>query len=296
MIVKGSGAPTARAGTSTAVLVLGAMLTYALLPSDSAVNIFASAAIGVGLSLAIATGVEGMSGVRNLARVDVLMLWVLYGLTVLEFLFPQSDVDAVVPPDAATDGTTAVLLGLAGLAVGRHLVPSRQNSQVAAFADVRPNSIFLLFVLAFLFGYLHIFIAVKLDIFEMLRQMSLPRFAQSWGRGRYGGDLYSLLVEVGALIYLVPPIAGLIYAHAKEFHAVQKLVVTIVLLLTIYYGFSSGTRNILAVYVFTFFGSYFLNQPGITLWKAGLQGSAAIVVLLIVTSYMLEFRNVGLAN
>ena len=46
------------------------------------------------------------------------------------------------------------------------------------------TGIFLLFVFATLVGYLHVVLAVNFDPFEILRQMSLPRFSQSWSRGR----------------------------------------------------------------------------------------------------------------
>jgi oligosaccharide repeat unit polymerase len=246
--------------------------------------------------LSLATGIEAMQGVRSLIRVDLLVLWVLYALTFLEFLFPQADIDAAVSPAAATSGTYAVLLGFAGLAVGRHLVPRRDSRrQIWAFSDVRPASIFLLFVLAALLGYLHIFLSVNFDLFEVLRQMSLPRFAQSWGRGRYG-DAYALLVEIGALIYLIPPIAGLIYARSQDYNLSQKIIVTIVLSFTLYYGFASGTRNILATYVGTFFIAYFLNKAELKLWQAVYQGVPILVLLFLGMAYMLEFRGVGLGN
>jgi oligosaccharide repeat unit polymerase len=126
--------------------------------------------------------------------------------------------------------------------------------------------------------------------------MSLPRFSQSWSRSRYGGDIYSLLVEVGALIYLIPPIAGLIYARKSDFRFGQMLIVTVVFLITMYYGLSSGTRNILAVYVITFFGAYVLGQPKISLWKVGAQGGLVALGLLFVSAHMVEFRNVGIMN
>ena len=195
-------------------------------------------------------------------RVDILMLWVLYGLTFLEFLFPQPGVDALVSPADAANGTNAVLVGFAGLAVGRHLVPRRGGSRSSVLIDLRPANVFLLFVLATLMGYFHIFLAVNFDPFEAVRQMSLPRFSQSWGRGQYG-DAYALLYELGALIYLIPPIAGLIYARSKEYNLFHKIVVTIVLLFTLYYGFASGTRSVLAIYVITFVGVYFLAKPQI---------------------------------
>src|SRR5262249_13892257 len=189
---------------------------------------------------------------------DLLMLWALYGLTLLEFLFPQSGIDDLVTPAAAVGGTYAVLLGFASLAVGRHLVKRRRRrGQISGFIDVPPVSIFLLFLFATLFAYFHIFLAVNFDLFEVLRQMSLPRFSQSWARGRYG-DVSALLFEVGALIYLIPPIAGLVYARSQNYNLGQKAIVTIVFLFTLYYGFASGTRNILATYVITFLVAYFL--------------------------------------
>ena len=68
------------------------------------------------------------------------MFWVLYGLTFLEFLFPQPGVDALVSSAAASNGTNAVLLGFAGLAVGRHLVPRRGGPAYSSvFIDLRPS-------------------------------------------------------------------------------------------------------------------------------------------------------------
>jgi len=282
-------------GTSTIVFLVGLALTYLALPSDSAGSVFAGAAIGIGLSLVTATAVEARAGVRELIRVDILTLWALYGLTFLEFLFPQPDVEGIVSPDVATKGVVAAILGFAGIVIGRHFVPSRHKTSTVFFADVSPRNIFTLFVLAAAVGYLHILLSVNFDVFEMFRQMALPRFEQSWGRGQYG-DAYALLVEIGAVLYLVPPIAGLIYARHKEFGLIQKSIVTLVLLVTVYYGFSSGTRGILAVYVFTFFGAYYLNKPEIKLLRLAAQGIVVVLLLLLVTSYMLAFRNVGLSN
>src|SRR5262249_56817340 len=89
----------------------------------------------------------------------------------------------------------------------------------SGLAEVRPASFLLRFVLATLLGYLHVFLAVNFDPFEAVRQMSLPRFSQSWGRGRYG-DAYSLLYELGALIWLIPPLAGIIYARSRDYNLI----------------------------------------------------------------------------
>jgi len=260
------------------------------------VDVYSFGAISVGLSLSLATVIEGRADIRKLIRVDILMFWVLYGLTFLEFLFPQPNLDLLVSPADAANGTHAVLVGFAGLAVGRHLVPWRGASRVSTFLiDLRPANVFLLFMLATLLGYLHIFLAVNFDPLEALRQMSLPRFSQSWSRGGYG-DAYALLYEVGALIYLIPPLAGLIYARPKDYKLSVKIVATTVLLFTLFYGFSSGTRNVLATYVITFAAIYFLAKPQISLRQALLLGVPMLVVSLIAMVYMLSFRTVGLSN
>jgi oligosaccharide repeat unit polymerase len=257
------------------------------------VTIFTTAAVGVGLSLLVATGVEAAAGLRNIIRVDILMLWILYGLTFLEYLFPQADDKIILPTTAAVNGTSAVLLGFAGIAIGRHLVPWRGSIKAEPFANVKPHSIFLLFILAASLGYLHIFLAVNFDPVEMLHQMMLPRFQQSWGRGRYG-DLWALLAEVGALIFLIPPIAGLIFARASAFSFLQKFTVFGFTVLTFFYGFAGGTRSVLAVYAITFFGAYVLNKRELKIWLVCLQGLMVLLLLLIASAFMLDFRNYGL--
>ena len=278
---------------STSVILCGLALTSLILPSDGAGDVFTVGAFGVGLSLSLATFVEARGGgIRNLIRVDIIILWVLYALTFLEFLFPQPGVDALVSPTAATNGTNAVLVGFAGLTVGRHLVP-RQSKPRQSYIDLRPASVFVLFVLATLVGYLHIFLSVNFDPFEVVRQLSLPRFSQSWSRGQLG-DAYAMLYELGALIYLIPPISGVIYARSKEYELGQKAIVTIVLLFTLYYGFASGTRSVLAIYVITFAGAYFLAKPQINWRQVITLGVPMLVLLVLGTTYMLEFRTIGL--
>jgi oligosaccharide repeat unit polymerase len=221
---------------------------------------------------------------------------VLYGLTLLEFVLPQSDIDALVSPDAARSGIYAVLLGFGGIAIGRHLVPGqRQYAQNVSLRDIRPADLFLFFMLVSIIGYFHILLSVNFDLFEALRQMALPRFAQSWGRGKYG-DLYALLHELGLIIYLIPPIAGLIYGRAKEYGLAQKIIVSIILALTVYYGFSTGTRNILATYVITFMGAYFLAKPRIKLTQVLFVGVPVAAALLLLMNLMLAFRTTGLAR
>src|SRR5262249_28053683 len=139
--------PLSRMLAATATILFGLLVTSIALPADYASNIFTVSAVGVGATLSLATGIEATAGVRSLIRADLLMLWALYGLTLLEFLFPQSGIDDLVTPAAAVGGTYAVLLGFASLAVGRHLVKRRRRrGQISGFIDVPPVSIFLLFL------------------------------------------------------------------------------------------------------------------------------------------------------
>jgi oligosaccharide repeat unit polymerase len=255
------------------------------------------AALGVGVSLAIATALEATEGIRNIIRVDLLMLWILYLLTLLEFLFPQYGVDSAISTVAAKDGTIAVLLGFGGLAVGRHLIPWRSKSHYKSpLADLPPSRTFLLFIAAAFLGYLHMFLAVNFDPFEVIRQLLMPRFTQAWSRGRLGGDLFTLLIELGVLIYLIPPIAGLIYARPKDYNGAQKFFVGAVLFFTLFCGFASGTRNIIGTYVITFFGAYYLNRTRITITHVLSFGVPALLLLLLGSAFMLQFRQFGLTD
>jgi len=281
---------------STCVILFGLALTWAVIPAESAVEVFTVAAIGVGVTLLAATVIEGTRGIRTLVRIDLLAFWALYGLTFLEFLFPQPRVNEMVPSAAAVNGTNAALLGFAGLAIGRYLIPKRAGFRGhLASIDLRPRNVFSLFVVATLLGYFHIFLAVNFDAFEVVRQMTLPRFWQSWGRGRYG-DAAALLYELGAVIYLIPPTAGLVFARAQEYSVIQKVIVAIVTAFTFFYGFASGTRNVFVTYVIAFVGVYMLTKRKFSVRQAVLLGVPTLAILLVGTVYMLEFREAGLSN
>jgi oligosaccharide repeat unit polymerase len=288
--VGAAGAVPKSPAIPTLIMVVGLALTWVALPSTDSESIFDTAAIGVGVALLSATAVEAVAGVRALIRTDNLMLWVFYGLTLLEFLFPQPDVNSSVSIDAATWGTGIVLLAFFGLVIGRHLVSTR--SSPVAPVDFKPNHLFGLFLLAFLIGYLHIFLAVNFNLVDMIEQMSRPRFSQSWGRGKFG-DIYSLLYELNLLIYLLPPIAGFMFARVKQFSALQILFVILVLAVTFFYAFASGTRNVLATYVIALFGSYLLSKPELKLKRALMLGIPLTALLLFVSTLMLELRSAG---
>jgi oligosaccharide repeat unit polymerase len=290
-------ARSSQMGVATAVLVFGLLITAIVMPKGEPRATFTFTAQGVGLSLLLSLALELQGGLRAMLRTDIVMLLTLFGLTLVEFLVPQREIfDFVVSPQGSADGSMAVLVGFIGLAIGRHFFPSGPAmGRVGRNLDLSSKTMFRLYLLAFLLGYLHIFLAVNFDIFEAIRQMALPRFSQDWGRGRLGAWA-DLLVEVGALIYLIPPLAGCIYAQAARYSTLQKLVVTAVFIFTLYYGFSSGTRNIFGVYMITFCGGYLALQPRITLRRVLSFIVPAGAITLVAMYFMLEFRNEGLGN
>jgi oligosaccharide repeat unit polymerase len=282
---------------ATVVLVCGLLLTIFTIPSTIPNETFTYAAYGLAFALFAALAIESVGGLRAMLRTDIVMLITLFGLTFLEFLVPKKEMFAFeVSSQAAVDGSVAALVGFLGIAIGRHFYPPLpQKGQAARSLDLAPRTMFFIFLLAFGLGYMHIFLAVDFDIFEAIRQMALPRFWQSWGRGRLGG-WSDLLVEVGALIYLIPPLAGCIYAQANRYSLFQKITVAIIFVFTLYFGFSSGTRNVFGIYMITFCGAYLALQPRITIKKLIIFVSPVALLTLVGMYFMLEFRTTGLGN
>ena len=284
-------------GSATVVFVFGLLCTALSMPSAGARETFTYAANGTALALFFSLAIELKAGLRAMLRTDIVMLLTLFGLTFIEFLVPQKEMfDFTVSPQGAVDGSVAVLIGFIGIAIGRHFFHSVPSAgRKGRKLDLSPKTMLRLYLLAFLLGFLHIFLAVNFDVFEAIRQMALPRFWQAWGRGRLGG-WSDLLVEVGALIYLIPPLAGCIYAQAARYSALQKFGVAVIFIFTLYFGFAGGTRNVFGIYMITFCGAYLALQPKITL-RALLTFVAPLGFITLVAMYfMLEFRTQGLGN
>lgn len=282
--------------TSTIVLCVGVGLTAISLPTDSPTTTFTFGAYGTAFALACAIAIEAQAGLRNLIRTDILMLVALFGLTFLEFLFPQVGIDSLVSASAAVYGTQLTLVGFAGLAIGRLFFPPLAPSRSALLpADLSTRMTFTLFLVVAVLGYAHIFIAVDFDPFLMVRQMLAPRFSQSWARERIGG-WSTIMVEIGALIYLIPPIAGVIFSAWRRYSILQQLFVLSFLGLTLFYGFAGGTRNVFATYVITLVGAYLVMLPRLRARQIFFVGLPTLAVLGVAFYYMAEIRTVGLSN
>jgi oligosaccharide repeat unit polymerase len=202
----------------------------------------------------------------------------------------------MVGPTAATNGTYAVVVAFGGLAIGRHFVSIKESvASDVAVGDLTPSSVFSAFILVTFFGYLHIFLAVDFDFFEVVRQMLQPRFTQAWARGQYG-DASALLSETGALINLVPPIAGLVFGRARQYSVLQKAVVVVVLAFTVFFGFASGTRSAFVSPLLTFTGVYLITKPQLRFRQALTIGTVMSALLFAGNSLMLQIRTTGLGE
>jgi len=179
-------------------------------------------------------------------------MFALYFLLFFEFLFPQAKFDQLVPyADAIVPGVQMSLLAFAGIAMGRHLVSPRLSKWSFVNAQLSSRGILILFWISVAIGYFHMLLAVNFSPIAMIDEFMWPRFSQDWAREQFG-DWKALLTELGAMIYLVPPLAGVILSRRKSYSAISLLFVLAVFLLTLFYGFTTGTRNIIASYLITF--------------------------------------------
>ena len=254
------------------------------------------AAIGAIAALAVTILTDLRRGLQNLIRADMMALAALYFLTLFEFFFPQPNFDQMISIKSTHVGVHAVLAGLAGLLIGRHLWrPARQPFAEILTREIPAGWLLILLWGSFALGFFHQVIAVNFDLAEWVEYMMAPRFSQPWQRGRLG-DWKALLVELQLLIYLIPPLSGIIFARRYRFTLPQLVLVGATFLFTLFYGFSSGTRNIFASYLVTFFIGYaFALTPG-RRKELIILGASCAVAFLVATVVMLEFRNVGFQN
>ena len=274
-------------------LALTAVLLHGKVPSDVA----QVGAFGAAISLGITLFFDAQRGIRNLVRADVMALLALYFLTLFEFLFPQSAFNSLTDVPTAKLGVIACLVGFAGLIIGRHALrkPQRHPFPHLFTHEVGNGWMLLIFWGAMLLGYFHMLLAVNFNVAEMVEYFVAPRFSQPWSRAKFG-DWKALLHELGMLLYLVPPVAGIILARRKTYSPLSLVLVTIGLLFTLFYGFSGGTRNVFAAYLLTFLIGYAF-ATGLEKKRELLTLTISVATLLIVSTFaMLHFRDAGLAT
>jgi hypothetical protein len=277
-------------------MCLGLAITYLLLPEGGPVAIYRTAAIGAALAMGLGIFLEAR-GVRSLIRVDLLMLVALFGLTLVEFFFPQEELMDVVTAQSATHGVEALFIGFCGLIIGRNFAPrSRAIGASAALVPWSPTTLFRIYIVLLCLGYLNMLWAVGFNPVELVNQMLAPRFSQPWARGALGGWRELPGELSGVLRYLIPAVAGAVLAKPLSFTLSQKAITVLGLAFTLFFGFSSGTRYVFCVYLIIFVTSYLLLKPAIT-WKGVTIMSLMTAGLLYLAAYyMLEFRGVGLEH
>lgn len=279
---------------STLTLLAGLLATMTTIRGDAPAEIAAYVARGFGVSLALSVMIDLRNGIRNLIRADVMALFALYFLTFFEFLLPQNNFNSMISPSSLYGACYACAIGFAGMAIGRHLpafMPFRFSEVFEK--PVTPSFLMKLFWFCFVGGYFYMMMTVNFDPVQLVSEMTDVRFAQSWSRGKFG-DWRALLGEMALLIYVIPAIAGVIFARSRNYTKWQLFQVSCIFLFTLFYGFSGGTRNIFASFVVTFLIGYAFALPGHQTIRILLVSGVAAVLLLLATRYMLEFRSIGL--
>ncbi len=280
----------------TAFFVITLILTGLNLHGKTAVDVAGHAAWGAGIALALTFAIDARAGIRHLVRADIFSLLALYFLTFFEFLFPQPDFNMMVnAPDTRAACLTA-LWGMGGLGVGRHFANLRAHPFKEIFTrPIPPRWMFWAFWACFFIGFAHMFVAVHFNFVELIEQFMAPRFTQPWQRDRLG-DWKALLVELGMLLYLMPPIVGVMLARRKKYAKFQLLLCSAGFLLLIFYAFTSGTRNLFISYLVTFLIAYSFAAPAERKKELIFVGLICVFLLGVSTVFMLRFREIGFAN
>ena len=254
-------------------------------------------AVGVLVTLLASFAFEARGGMKNLVRPDLVGILALYYLTLYEFLFPQPYFDRNVGDvHAVYLALWAVIIGFIGLFIGRHLVP--RGSQ--PFADVMTKPVpplWLMTVLwvSFFAGFLHVLLGVNFDLPKILDAMLKARFEQPWGRSRLG-DWKALINELQLLLYLVPPIFGLMLGKRERYSALSLLLAAMAFLWLLFFGFAAGTRTVFAAYLVTFLIAFTFSSPPQRRAQVIVVAAICGGMMVMATKVMLEMRTVGLRH
>jgi oligosaccharide repeat unit polymerase len=277
--------------------IIGLAATAYLLRGPTPEDVARFGAYGALISLGVSMAVDSRRGFHNVVRTDVMALMSLYFLTLAEFLVSQGQYNSVAAMEPTRTAVLACLCAFAGMVAGRHLIkPTRKHPLQALFQQPVPSSVlFSIFWGCVIIGYLNMLIAVKFDFVSLVQFFMQPRFAQPWQRGRLG-DWKAMLYELSMLLYLVPPLGGILLARRRKHSALGVGLVMLGVLFTLFYGFSSGTRNIFASYLVTFLIGYVFAAKRSQTKEILVITACAVVALVFSTKVMLDFRDVGLAD
>lgn len=274
----------------------GIAITVGFMDGKTPAAVATFAAMGTAISLAISVVFDLRAGVRNLIRADLLAVLAFYFLTLFEFLFPQPTFNLLISIPVTRTGILVCAVGLIGLLLGRHLVNLRkQPFERLRTAEIPAGWMLLIFWVSCFLGYLDMLLAVNFNVAEMIDWFMAPRFSQPWQRGRLG-DWKAIVHELALFMYLAPPLGGIMIARRQRYGRNQLFFVVCALLLTFFYGFSSGTRNVFAAHLVTFIIGYSFALPPARRRELLILSAAGAVLMLGATVLMLQFRNIGFKN
>jgi hypothetical protein len=285
---------TAAVPAGTAFAVFGCIVTAIFAQASTASGMARFGAYGIGISLAGSVFMDFRLGLRNLIRADLLALAALYFLVFFEFLFPQDRFDLMVSADVAHTGLTAVAIGTIGILIGRHMwKPKQRPLRHLLTREIPPRMLLIIFWTSLAVGYLHMLLAVNFDFMKLIDNMMGPRFSQPWARGKFG-DWKALLYELGMFIYLLPPLGGIMLARRERYSKLSLVLVLAAVAFTFFFGFSGGTRNVLASYLVTFLIGYAFAAGPQRQKEMTMVCTGGVVAMLVASQVMLQFRNDGM--
>ena len=282
-------------GAGTFTLLIGLMITYLAIGGETPSAMARNCAWMVGVTLLVSFVVEAnIVGFRQMIRVDVAALVALFMLTLAEFLVPQPVFDLQVQPDDVETGLGLVIMGMASLCLGRHLVPMRSlGARLPTLPELSLAELFVMSILCFGIGHLHMFLAVGFDPLALFRELTDPRFTQDWMRGQLGG-WYSLLYELNLLTYLIPPAGAMLILRWRRLPIWWLPGILGMVAFEFFSGFSQGSRNVFAIHLITFCAALGLSMRRITLRRALLMLIPVMALLIFASTTALEFRRIGL--
>jgi len=245
----------------------------------------------IGLGIILAALAESTGNIRNLVRADWVAILALYGLTLAEFLFQQPEFNERSNMLEAERALRLFTLGFLSLVAGRHLFVGRTSTGFH-ISNLSPRLSLTVFWIIVPLAFAAELWAVKFNLFAMIDAQMGPRFSQPWSRGQLGG-LYSLLYELGLFKYAIPALAGVLLNSWRRIGLFNLALVLFPTLLTLFFGFCGGTRNVFAAYLAGFVGTFLLTQPRLSFTRVATVGICAGVIFMSASYYMLEFRNIG---
>ncbi len=289
--------PPSPTAAGTVCLLFGIFLASTLYAAERTPETMTrSAAIVVGIAFLVSVWFDSRKGVRNLFRTDLLCLIGLYGLTLMEFLFPQEEFNALLTLPQTANALNLVLVGLAGLTIGRHLVaPTPVRSRWLNLAEVSNSTLFLGFVTAGFLAYLSIFIAVQFNPVTLIEAMMGPRFSEPWARSRIGG-WSSLITELKLLSNALPPLMAVVWNRRQTYPKWQFAVMGSFYILVMFHAFAGGTRNVFITHIATFMMSYLITLPRNTFRNTVIPILLAGFIAVYGSYHMLAFRSIGLRS